>query len=75
MGKKYYKLNTERKTITINDDVKPTKTDEADITLYIKCGYTLRHKSEKRVAIAKERMKETGFGAKKTDKTDNKWFV
>ena len=67
MEKKYYKLNTERKTITIVDTVKPTKADETDIALYIKCGYVLRHKSQKRAELARERAKTNGFGKKKTE--------
>ena len=53
--KKYYKVNPEKKTITIDDSVKPTKQDEADLMRYLGAGYILRHKSAARSATAKSR--------------------
>ena len=60
-----YKLNNEKKTITIDTTIKPTATDEMMIPIYIKAGYTPREKSEKRAAAAKKRASANGFGKKK----------
>lgn len=53
--KNYYKVNPEKKTITVDDSVKPTKQDEADLMRYLGAGYILRHKSAARSATAKSR--------------------
>lgn len=73
--KKYYKLSERtlksgaiKRTITVDDDVKPTDRDKADVMMYIQCGYVLAHKSQKRAEAARRRAKETGFGKKKADK-------
>lgn len=59
--KKYYRI-TSRETkkgikyyIYIDDTVKPTAQDLADIQMYIKCGYEIKHKSEQRAKEAKAR--------------------
>lgn len=51
----YYKVNTDRMTITIDDSVKPTKQDEKDIAMYLSAKYKIRHKSTLRATEAKER--------------------
>lgn len=75
--KKYYKLSERRlksgaikRVITIDDSVKPTDRDLADVRLYIQCGYTIAHKSQKRAEVARERAKKSGFGKKKAKKTE-----
>lgn len=50
-----YKLNTEKKTITIDDSVKATAAEEKDIALYVAAGYVIKHKSKKRAANAAKR--------------------
>lgn len=67
MASKYYKINKNSKTITIDRSVKPTVADKEEIQLYIAGGYILRHKSEKRAAAARERVKANGgkIGKKK----------
>lgn len=52
----YVKVNTEKKTLTIDDSKKPNSRDELLIEQYLKAGYTIRFKSEKRSAEAKKRM-------------------
>ena len=70
MAEKYYRVNTDNKTITINDKVKPSATEEKDVQLYLSAGYKLRHKSEARAEKARERAKKTGFGKKKENKAE-----
>lgn len=65
MEKKYFKVNAKSKVITIDASVAPTAADKEMIGLYLSAGYTLRAKSEKRAAAAKERAEKTGFGKKK----------
>lgn len=67
MAQKYLKVNTEKKIITIDDNVKPTATDLADKQDYLKAGYQIRHKSQKRAEAARKRAKETNFGKKKAN--------
>jgi 3-dehydroquinate synthetase len=76
--KKYYKLSERtlksgaiKRVITIDDSVKPTDRDKADVRMYVECGYTIAHKSEKRSEAAKKRAKETGFGKKKDKEAKN----
>jgi hypothetical protein len=79
--KKYYKLSERvlksgkiKRTITIDDEVKPTERDLADIKLYIQCGYTISHKSQVKAEKARERIKNNGgrIGKKKkTETTEN----
>lgn len=66
---KYYKLNTNNKTITIDRKVKPTAEDKDDVQMYVNAGYIIRYKSEKRAAAARERVKANGgrIGKKKTE--------
>lgn len=50
-----YKINRDRKTITINDSVKQTAADKQDIMLYVAAGYEIRHKNmEKAKEAAKK---------------------
>lgn len=66
MASKYYKLNKEKKTITIDDKITPTAADEKDVQRYVTAGYIIRHKSEARAKAAKARAEKNGFGKKKT---------
>lgn len=71
-GNKYYKLNTNNKTITIDRKVKPTAEDKDDVQMYVNAGYIIRYKSEKRAAAARERVKANGgrIGKKKTEEKE-----
>lgn len=62
--KKYYKANTQKRVITIDTTVKATAEDKDIIQMYLAAGYTLRCKSQKRAAVARERAKKNGFGKK-----------
>ena len=66
---KYYvaRINpkTLKKTITLDTKVQPSAADLVAVETYVKAGYEIRFKSEKRAAIAKERAKTTGFGKNK----------
>ncbi len=66
MASKYYKLNKDNKTITLDDKITPSATDKADVQMYVTAGYVIRHKSEARAKAAKARAEKTGFGKKKT---------
>lgn len=57
-----------KKYVIIDDDVKPTAQDEADLRLYITCGYEIKHKSKERAEKARARAKQTGFGKKEETK-------
>ena len=50
-----YRVNAEKKVITIDRTVKATEQDEKDISRYLSAGYVIRHKSEARAAKAKQR--------------------
>ena len=65
MASKYYKINAEKKTITLDDKVTPTATEKADVQMYVTAGYVIRHKSEARAKAAKARAEKNGFGKKK----------
>lgn len=56
---------TGKKTITLDTGVTPSPAEALAIEIYVKAGYEIRFKSEKRAAAAKKRAKETGFGTKK----------
>lgn len=43
---KAYKLDKDKKIITIDDAVKQTPEDKEDIKLYVLSGYEIRHKSK-----------------------------
>ena len=58
--KKYYKLNKENKTITLDPKVKATEIEKETVQMYVNAGYIIRFKSEKRVAAAEKRLKENG---------------
>lgn len=74
MASKYYKLNSDKKTITIDTKVSPTAQDKEEVQMYVVAGYIIRHKSEKRAAAAKERIEKNGgkIGKKKAAKEENK---
>jgi hypothetical protein len=50
-----YKVNTEKKIITIDDAVKANVADKEDIALYVSAGYVIKHKSKKRAKAAANR--------------------
>ena len=45
MKKQAYKINKEKKTIIIDDQVKQTERDKQDIQMYVSAGYEIKHKS------------------------------
>ena len=55
MIKKAYLIDKETKTITIDDSIKQTDNDRADIQMYVVAGYIIRHKSRARSAAALKR--------------------
>lgn len=63
--KKYYKVDAEKRIITIDNTVTPTTSERDAIAMYVGGGYVIRFKSQKRAEIARKRAKETGFGKKK----------
>ena len=69
MASKYYvaRINptTLKRTITIDTKATPSAADLIAVETYVKAGYEIRFKSEKRAAAAKKRAEETGFGKKK----------
>lgn len=69
MASKYYvaRINpkTLKKTVTIDTKANPSAADLIAVETYVKAGYEIRFKSEKRAAAAKKRAAETGFGKKK----------
>ena len=65
MATKYYKLNVDKKIITIDTKITPTQADKDTLQMYVNAGYIIRYKSEKRAAAARKRAKENGFGKKK----------
>ena len=69
---KYYKLNRNKKIITIDRKVKPTAEDKEDIQRYVNAGYIIRYKSEKRAAAARERVKANGGRIGKNKKEETK---
>ena len=58
--KKYYKLNTANKIITVDTAVKATEQDLQEIQMYVMAGYIIRHKSQKRAEAALKRIKNNG---------------
>lgn len=52
---KYYNVNHERQTITVDTTVKPTKKEEADVKLFVSNGYKLRVKSQDRAQAMKDK--------------------
>ena len=71
MASKYYvaRINpkTLKKTVTIDTKAAPSAADLIAVETYVKAGYEIRFKSEKRAAAAKKRAAETGFGKKKAE--------
>lgn len=51
----YVNVDTAKKVLTIDDSVKPNDRDQFLIDNYLKVGYTIRFKSEKRADKARER--------------------
>lgn len=79
--KKYYKLSERilknggiKKVITIDDSVKPSKADLEDVEMYVKGGYIIAHKSQKRAEAARKRVLENGgkIGKKKENTEEEK---
>ena len=58
---------TGKKTVTIDTGVTPIPAEVVALETYVKAGYEIRYKSEKRAAAARKRAKETGFGKKKAE--------
>lgn len=50
-----YRLDTERKIITIDDTVNATAAEEKDIDRYVNAGYIIKHKSQTRSKQAASR--------------------
>ena len=50
-----YKVDAERKIITLDDSVTPTALEEKDITRYVLAGYVIKHKSKERAKQAAKR--------------------
>lgn len=46
--KKYFTLDHDKKFITVDTTIKPAKGDEEAVALYVKMGYKMRIKSQKR---------------------------
>lgn len=69
---KYYSLNPDKKTITINDKVKASAADQKDIALYVAAGYIIKHKSEKRAKAAAKRADSLTDAAIKAALKDDK---
>lgn len=49
----YYKVNTDRKVITVDRSVMPTAADKEEVAMYLSAGYKLAHKSEAKSKKAK----------------------
>lgn len=47
-----YRVDAERKIITLDDSVTPTIAEEKDITRYVNAGYIIKHKSKERAKQA-----------------------
>lgn len=52
---KAYKLDKQKKIITIDDSVKQSPADQEDIKLYVLAGYEIRHKSKAKSKQAAKR--------------------
>ena len=67
----YYVVRTNpktlKKTITLDTNVQPTAAELVAVETYVKAGYEIRFKSEKRAKVAKERALKTGWGKKKAE--------
>jgi hypothetical protein len=63
--KKYYKVDADKRIITIDSKVTPSAAEKDVVQMYVNAGYTIRFKSEARAAAARKRAKETDFGKKK----------
>ena len=53
MASKYYKVNIEKKTITIDRKITPTLADKEEVAMFLSGGYKLCHKSEAKSKRAK----------------------
>ena len=56
--KKYFKQDTKKMTVTIDATVTPTDAEKQIVNILAAAGYTLKIKSEKRSAKAKETYKK-----------------
>ena len=48
--KKYFTIDQKKHVVTVDTTVKPAKGDEEAVALYVKMGYDMRMKSQKRAA-------------------------
>lgn len=66
MAKKpYYVQNTEKKTVTVDFNIKPTTQEEHALNLLLAAGYELKTKSEARSARALEMAESVSVKSKK----------
>lgn len=54
----YYKVNTDRKVITVDRNVMPTAADKEEVAMYLAGGYKLAHKSEAKAKRARDNAKK-----------------
>ena len=57
--KKYFKLNQEKKTITVDTTVNPAKGDKEAVALYVEMGYSMVIKSQARAKQMSEKADKT----------------
>ena len=53
--KKYFTIDQDKHVITVDTTVKPQKSDEDAVALYVKMGYAMRIKSQVRAKAMKEK--------------------
>lgn len=58
MAKSYYKVNTTKKIITVNDNVTPTKNELEDLKIYVAGGYIIKHTTSVSIADMRAEMKD-----------------
>ena len=61
---KAYRLDTKKKIVVLNDEVKLTDIEQADIDMYVRNGWILKHKSVAKSVKAKETAAETAVYTK-----------
>lgn len=59
--KKYFKLNQEKKTITVDTTVNPAKGDKEAVALYVEMGYSMVIKSQARAKQMSEKADKRGI--------------
>lgn len=57
--KKAYRVDTKRKVIVLDDEVKMTSQELDDVKFYVSCGYEIKHKSIKKAEKAKATARKT----------------